>query len=151
VIAGDGPARWDLERQVAALGLTAHVMFTGWVAAQAVWTLLNTATVVVMPSREEGYGMTAIEAAVMGRPVVGAAVGGLPEALAYGEHGHLVPPDDTSALASAVEWLIEHPDRARALGARGRANVMNRTPDTLLDAYDTLYAAVASGASPAGA
>src|SRR5690606_22637136 len=112
-----------------------------WVAPDGVWPLMNAATLVVIPSREEGFGMTALEAAVMARPVVAAAVGGLPEALAHGAHGLLVPPERVDALADAISTLLEHPDRARALGEHARLHTQDRfDPAVVADAYESLYA-----------
>lgn len=68
IIASDGPARPDLELQTAKLGLTQVVDFTGWVEFAKIPALLNSATVVLIPSRViEGFGLVAMEAAMMGR------------------------------------------------------------------------------------
>jgi glycogen(starch) synthase len=79
VIGGDRPARPPLERQAAGLRLTHSVDFIGWVAPDKVPELMNTATVVIMPSRWEGLPNVALQAAVMARPVVATRVGGLPK------------------------------------------------------------------------
>ena len=145
VIAGDGPARPDLERQAAALGLAERVSFVGWVVPERVPALLNTATVVVMPSRREGFGLVALEAALMARPVVATRVGGLPEVVAHDQTGLLVAPDDSHALAEAIAWLLAHPERAAEIGqvARRRAlEIFNW--ERCVDAYDALYRKVAT-------
>ena len=140
VIAGDGPARPELERQAAALGLADRVAFIGWVAPAQVPALLNTATVVVMPSRSEGFGLVALEAALMARPVVATRVGGLPEVVVHEQTGLLVEPDDFAALAAALASLLAHPAVAARLGraARERAQAVFIW-DRCVDAYDTLY------------
>ena len=73
-----------------------------------------------MPSRIEPFGLVALEAAQLGRPVVASAVDGLPEVVVHGETGLLVPPDDPAALARAIAVLLDDPLRARALGAAAR-------------------------------
>src|SRR5206468_1041812 len=79
VIAGDGPARSTLEAQVASLKIRNTVEFTGWIAPDQVPDLINTATMVLMPSRREGLPLVGIEAALMRRPLIATRVGGLPE------------------------------------------------------------------------
>ena len=140
VIAGDGPERSALEQQAAELGLGHRVEFTGWIAPAAVPALINTATLVVMPSRREALPLVALEAASMARPVVATRVGGLPEVVAHEQTGLLVAPEDSDALAEAIAFLLEHPETARRMGqaARRRAEeVFSWT--RCVDAYETLY------------
>ncbi|HEY7221489.1 MAG TPA: glycosyltransferase family 4 protein, partial [Candidatus Binatia bacterium] len=99
VIAGDGPARSFLENQATELGLQHCVEFVGWVTPERVPELINTATVVIMPSRNEGLGSVALEAALMARPIVAARVGGLPEIVLHRKTGLLVDDGDQEALA----------------------------------------------------
>jgi len=147
-IAGDGPARPALKRQAAELGLVGRVRFLGWVDPEGVPALLNTATMVIMPSRwEEPFGLVALQAAQMGRPVVATRVGGLPEVVMHGQTGLLVDKEDPTALAAAIASLLSDPPAARWIGeaARHRArNVFNW--ERHVDAYDALYRAlVAAG------
>jgi len=146
VIAGDGPARPELERQAAALGLAERVSFVGWVVPERVPALLNTATVVVMPSRwEEAFGLVALEAALMARPVVATRVGGLPEVVAHGQTGLLVEKDDPQALAEAIAWLLAHPDQAAEMGQAARRRALEIFSwERCVDAYDALYRKVAT-------
>jgi glycosyltransferase involved in cell wall biosynthesis len=140
-IASDGPARPLLERQVAELGLTDRVEFLGWIALEEMPALLNSATIVLMPSRMvEGFGLVALDAALMARPVVATRVGALPEVIADGQYGLLVERDDSSGLAEAIEYLLERPELAAKMGeaARSRARELfswNRH----VDAFDALY------------
>jgi starch synthase len=76
--------------------------------------------VFVNPSRAESFGVAALEAAASGVPVVASHVGGLPEVVADGETGLLVPPEDPAALAAALAGLIRDPSRRRALGRSAR-------------------------------
>jgi starch synthase len=69
--------------------------------------------------------MVALEAMERGRAVVASAVGGLPEIVADGETGLLVPPGDAGALADAVIELAGDPERARAMGAAGRRRALD--------------------------
>ncbi len=122
-LAGDGPERLALEELARQLGVRDAVDFVGWVHPEQVAALMATATLVLMPSRWEGLPLVALEAQAAGRPVVASRVGGLPEGVADGETGRLVPPDSPAALADAVLALLATPTAlARmARAARDRA------------------------------
>ena len=144
VIAGNGAIREQLERQAADHGLSHAVDFVGWVAPDRVPGLLNDATVVMIPSRSEGFGLVALEAALMARPVVATRVGGLPEVVTHDETGLLVESDDAMALARATSFLLEHRELAVQIGlaARDRARTSFGW-ERHVDAYDTLYRTLA--------
>ena len=140
VVAGDGPERVKLERQAAELGLEHLVSFRGWVAPDQVPQLMNTATLVVVPSRWEGLPGVAIQAGQMARPVVGARIWGLPEVVVHGESGLLIEPEDSEGLAAAIAALLDHPEQATRMGECGRRRVEDLFGwDRYLDAYDALY------------
>jgi alpha-maltose-1-phosphate synthase len=82
--------------------------------------LLTHATVFACPSVYEPLGIVNLEAMACGTAVVGSRTGGIPEVVADGETGLLVPPGDTEALASALNALLRDPARAAAMGEAGR-------------------------------
>ncbi|SOC47149.1 hypothetical protein SAMN05660748_0649 [Blastococcus aggregatus] len=84
------------------------------------------ADVVLVPSRVESFGLVAVEALLLGRPVVAARTGGLLEVIRDGETGLLVDADDPRALAGAVLRLLRDPQLATALGTAGRADAEAR-------------------------
>jgi D-inositol-3-phosphate glycosyltransferase len=93
----------------------------------------------VLSSDTEGMPGAVLEAMSMGLPVVATAVGGTPEILEDGLTGRLVPPRDPIALAAAITAVLDAPDR-RAMGARGRATVVERySPNRVVQETDTLY------------
>jgi glycogen(starch) synthase len=140
VVAGDGPERPALEQQVRKLGIKHAVDFPGWVAPGKVPELINTSMMVVMPSRWEGLPQVAMEAALMARPVVAARVYGLPEIVVHGQTGLLVGPEDSSALADAIEFLVTHPEQAAQMGQTARERVKKEFSwEHFVDAYDELY------------
>jgi glycogen(starch) synthase len=140
VIAGDGLTRAELEQQAARQRISEAVDFIGWVAPRAVPALLNTATLVILPSQTEGLPLVALEAALMARPVVATRVGGVPEAVVQGQTGLLIEPDDDQALAEAMAWLLDHPEPARQMGqaARRRAQQVFGW-ERYVEAHDALY------------
>lgn len=136
VLAGEGALRAELERRVKGWE---GVCFLGAVTREAVPATLNRATLVMMPSRVEGFGLTALEAAWMARPVVAAAVGGLPEVVLDGVTGLLVPPEDPRALAGAVGSLLRDPRRLEALGLEARRRVGRFGWEEYVQRYLDLY------------
>jgi glycosyltransferase involved in cell wall biosynthesis len=140
IVAGDGPGREDLRRQAAALALEGSVDFTGFIAPRDTAALINAATAVIVPSRKESLGRVAVEAGLMARPVVAAAVGGLREAVVHGVNGLLVAPDDSEALCGAVLQLLARPEAADAMGAAGRIRAREMFSWTdCVDDYDARY------------
>ncbi len=140
IVAGDGPERGALQQQSEQLGLAQAVDFSGWVAPDQVPEVIGSATMLIMPSRWEGLPNTALQAAMMGRPVVGARVGGLPEIVDHQQTGLLVEPEDADALAKAIVSLLKSPQRLIQLGQAARAKVQKEFGwGHYVEAYDALY------------
>ncbi len=134
VVVGDGPLR-DLLPEAA-----------GFIPPTEVGPYYEAAAVVVVPSRREGYGMTAREAMAYGRPVVATAVGGLVDAIEDGVTGLLVPPADVQALRAALERLLGDAELRARLGAAARRQVEERFSSDdevrgLIRAYEDVIAA----------
>jgi starch synthase len=96
------------------------VWLTGMLPKREVIQLLTHATVFACPSLYEPLGIVNLEAMACGTAVAASRVGGIPEVVADGETGLLVPPDDPAALAAALNTLIRDQGLAAAMGARGR-------------------------------
>jgi glycosyltransferase involved in cell wall biosynthesis len=125
LLVGEGPERAPLERRAEALGVADRLQVTGIVAD--VTACLTAADVVAAPSRNEGMGRVLVEAMALGVPVVGAAVGGIPDVIVDGECGRLVPTEDPAALARALVELGRDESLRRKLGeaAVGRAEAFS--------------------------
>jgi glycosyltransferase involved in cell wall biosynthesis len=118
-IAGDGPARAELER-----GAPANVRFHGRLAKADLHDLVRGAAVAAVPSRwHENQPMAVLEAFACGVPVVATELGGLPELVDAGVDGEIVPAGDPAALAAALGGFLADPERAFAMGRAGRAKV----------------------------
>ncbi|MCK9926807.1 glycogen synthase [Frankia sp. Mgl5] len=96
------------------------VWLSGMLAKPEVIQILSHATVFVCPSVYEPLGIVNLEAMACGTAVVASRVGGIPEVVASGETGLLVPPDDPVALAAAINEVLADPGRAAAMGRAGR-------------------------------
>ena len=137
-IAGEGPERPVLEAQAQRSGLGGRVRFLG--GRDDVPDLLEACDAFVLPSRQEGLGVAALEAMARGRAVVASAVGGLAELVHDEETGLLVPPDDAPALAGALARLVADPALAERLGAAGARRVeASFRPDAMVTSYEALY------------
>ena len=140
LMAGDGPARFELEQQAIELGIRDRVDFLGWIGPGDVPSLINSATMVLMPSRQESLPLVALEAALMARPVVATRIGGLPEVVADEQTGLLVSADDPQGLADAVSFLLRRRELAFDLGQAARIRVQQEFSwRSHVDAYDILY------------
>jgi glycosyltransferase involved in cell wall biosynthesis len=122
IVVGEGKDREELETTAEALGIRGNVHFTGF--AQDVRGLMSACDVIVVPStRGEGFGLAAVEAMALERPVVAAAQGGLNEIVIPGETGFLTTPGDPKGIADALCELLADPAKARSMAAKGRARV----------------------------
>ena len=116
-VLGEGPERAALTALAHELGVGGALLLPGRVGDVA--AVLRSAEVVVHPARWEGFGLALLEAMLCERPVVASRVSSIPEIVADGETGVLVPPDDVDALAGAVGRLLDDPALASRLGASG--------------------------------
>lgn len=101
-----------------------RVTFGGYL--HPTWSALAEAAVVLVPSRTEPFGNTAVEAQLAQRPVVVSAVQGLTEIVTDGQTGLLVPPEDPVALADAVERLLDDPALSGRMASAARADAIDR-------------------------
>ncbi len=113
-----------IEQLVRRLNLATVVTFTGRLAESAFVREYARATVAVVPSVYEGFGLPAGEAMACAVPVISTSGGALPAVV--GDAGVLVPPGDAPALARALTDLLEHPEHARRLGLAGYARVQGQ-------------------------
>jgi glycosyltransferase involved in cell wall biosynthesis len=111
----------------------------------------SAADVIAVPSQQENFPLTVLEALACGVPVVGSAVGGISEIVRDGVTGLLVPPDDVSALATALDELLQSPARRAQLAATSRRLAMEEySLDVQARRYADLYAQVLRAGRTAG-
>lgn len=115
-LVGTGPLRDDLEAEVAELGIGDAVTFHGFV--EDIQDAYEMADVFCRPSYSEGLPLTVLEAMASGVPPVVSDIAGVPEVVDDRETGRLLPPGDVDAIASALEWTLDDPDRLAAMGER---------------------------------
>ena len=121
VLAGEGRLAPDLRRQAEELGIGRETFFTG--RCTHVAELLSISDVCVLSSKAEGFSNSILEYMAAGRPVVVTDVGGAREAVTEGETGYLVAAGDDETMAARIVSLLKEPERARAMGERGRQTI----------------------------
>ena len=152
IIVGEGPHRTELEKQVAGLCLANSVTFTGSVRPEEVPAIINRATLIIIPSRVEGFPMRALEAGQMARPVIASSAGGLAEAIIHKETGLIVECENSSAIADAIAFLLDHPDTAVSMGEAARSRVLKEfSLKSCADSYSGLYRRLVRSATNAQA
>ena len=134
LLAGRGEREGALRQQAAGLQ---HVQFLGW--REDMPRLWASVDVAVLASVEEGLGSTLIDAQCAGLPVVATTAGGIPEVVAHGTSGLLVPPGDPIALANALQQMLtDQPLRVR-LGAVARTKAQDFLAPLMVQRYLDLY------------
>jgi glycosyltransferase involved in cell wall biosynthesis len=124
VLVGDGALREELEVEAEALGLGQAVIFTGWRHDLA--SVYADLDAVVISSHNEGTPASLIEAMATGCPVVSTRVGGVPDLIADGETGRLVPPGEREALAAALLELFREQERTARMAELAQRQVLER-------------------------
>ena len=129
----------DLKQRIEAAGLTSRIVITGELAIEEVQRWYKRLTIYAFTSRNEGFGLTLIEAMAVGAALVASRAGAAELVVEDGITGALTPPGDVDALVAALEPLMRDPAAAAAMGVRARARVVDKFS---LDAEAAAIAAV---------
>ena len=123
-IAGDGPELDRLQSMAEKLGISGKVEWLGEVTNSEVARFYQELDVVVVPSLEESFGVTAVEGSACGRPIIASRVGGLPEVVLDGKTGIMVKSQNVDSLVAAMEYMLENPQERVRMGLAGREFVL---------------------------
>jgi glycosyltransferase involved in cell wall biosynthesis len=135
---GDGPELRRLQAMAEASGISHAVSFLGH--REDVAARLDSADLLVLPSRSEAFPNALLEGMAAGLPVVATAVGGVLEVVRADQTGLLVPPDNAPALTAAICQLMGNPQLAGRLGTAAQADVAARYSfGRMVAAFDSLY------------
>ena len=141
IIFGEGYLGNQLRAQAATLGLGDVAQFAGF--RDDLDSFVSCFDIFAHPALAEGLGVAALKAAAAAVPVVGFAAGGLVEAVADGETGLLVPPEDVDGLRNAIEKLIDDVQLRRRLGRAGRERMQKEfSIDTMARKHIDLYESI---------
>ena len=122
LLVGEGPDRLPVQQQVKDLHLSDHVLFLG--EQDYMEELLSCADLFILPSEQESFGLVALEAQSFGVPVIGTNMGGLPEVVAHGETGFLLPIGDIEGMAAKALELFESPAQYASFQKQARDRVL---------------------------
>ena len=126
VLAGDGPLRQPLEELAASLGIRDRTSFLGTKGAADIAALMRGCELLVLPSREEPFGIVLIEAMACKTPIVASEIGGIPEIIEHERTGILVEPENPYALTEALRTVLANEDLRRRLAENGYRRAMER-------------------------
>jgi mannosyltransferase len=116
----------ELRKRIAAAGLQSRIVITGELEIEVVRRWYQRLTIYAFTSRNEGFGLTLIEAMSVGAALVASRAGAAELVVEDGVTGVLTPPGDVDALVAALEPLMRDPAAAVAMGERARARVLER-------------------------
>jgi phosphatidyl-myo-inositol dimannoside synthase len=151
VVAGTGEDQAFLQRLAGDVGVQDKVIFVGPVVDGEQAAYYAACDVFIMPNRQigpdvEGFGIVFLEASAAGKPVIGGCSGGTGEAIRDGVTGIRVDGENVEAIAAAVIEILADPDKARAMGERGKQWVESAfTWESIVDRTRQLAVAVARG------
>lgn len=123
LIVGDGSQLADLQNLAQQLRINDAITWMGSLPWEESMGCLGLMDVVAVPSRFEGFGLTAVEAMACGKPVVASRVDGLAEVIRDGVTGYLLPVEDVSALAAALTGLLKNEELRQTIGKAARRQV----------------------------
>ena len=124
IIAGTGPLEEKLKETAMQKGLDKTVVFTGFI--KDVERIYNIIDVNMITSKSEAQCLALVEGMSLGKPMIGTAVGGVPELIIPGETGLLVPPAQSQALAEAILELGDNAELRNAMGRKAREMMLER-------------------------
>jgi glycosyltransferase involved in cell wall biosynthesis len=134
-IVGQGPEGEELRRLHAELGLGEAAVLLGDVSRAELAEEYVNADCFCLPSVQEGFGIVFLEAMIAALPIVACRAAAVPEVVLDGRTGVLAPPRDPAGLAAALESVLTRPERAREMGAAGRARVVEFTPERVAERF----------------
>ena len=144
LLVGDGPDQGQARQVAHDLGIADKVLFLG--ERDALPELLAPADVFVLSSRQESFGLSALEAMSCGTPVVATDSGGVHEVVDHDETGLLTPLEDLEGFARHLAALLFDRDRARAMGAAAREVAVARfRREAVVQRYVDLYRRTLAG------
>ncbi|MEE9165127.1 MAG: glycosyltransferase, partial [Nitrospinota bacterium] len=138
ILIGDGPERLFVQQLVKDLKLTGDVHFLG--EQDYIEPLFFCADLFLLPSEQESFGLTALEAMACGVPVIGTEIGGLPEVISHGETGYLFPIGDTSNMAKEAVKLLNNTETHELFRRQSRKRATQYfNADKIITQYEEFY------------
>jgi N-acetyl-alpha-D-glucosaminyl L-malate synthase BshA len=148
VLVGDGPERPAAAEEARALGITDRVVFLG--KQDSVAEIMACADLMLLPSKNESFGLVALEAMASGVPVIASDAGGLPEVVDNGETGFLAPVGDVEAMASGAIEILRDDETWRRFSRQARQSATERYGvNSIIPQYERYYERIVNGGGAA--
>lgn len=139
IVVGDGSLRSAMEQQAVDLGCNDHITWAGRQPQEELDKWYSQMDIVLMPSRSEGFGLTAIEAMSNGCVVVASNIGGLPEVVRNGVCGLLHRSEDVTDMAEKISLLINDKDTCNRLQAQSLCEVRKYSFERYAEIINDIY------------
>lgn len=134
-----------LQRLITELGLTSNVIFTGF-RTDVPQVMAASDMIVHSATLPEGFGRAPAEGLAAGKPVIVTDAGGVLDIIKEGVNGLVVPRKDSKAMAEAILWVLNHPEKAQQMAAAGRQHVIdNFNIEVYVEAVQKVYECVLNG------
>lgn len=142
-IIGSGEEENNLKKLAEELNITDNVVFLGRLPHKEVMQYMSRASMMVLPSWLEGFGIVYIEAMAHGKPVIAVRGEGIEDVIVDGENGFLVEPKDVDDVVKVLSFILDNPDKAKKVGTKAKEIVMNnftwlRNAEKTIGIYDNL-------------
>jgi glycosyltransferase involved in cell wall biosynthesis len=144
-VAGSGADRAALEALARELGIVDRVRLLGALMPEQVDEQMGRCLFYVCPSRNEGFGLSVLEAMAAGKAVIASRTGGVPEVVQENKTALLVPPGEPMALAKAMERLLIEPSIREQLAKAGKTRARQFNWQAISGQYCELYDHVSAG------
>jgi len=139
LIVGDGGERQMLETLAARLKLTASISFQGQVPHDTIPQYMAAGDIFILPSLSEGFPLTSLEAMASGLPIIATEVRGMPEIIAEGENGFLVPPRKPRKLAEKILLLLNNSELREKMARNNREKARQYSWENVAKKLDEVY------------
>jgi len=144
IFIGTGDMLEQLKREAYELGVQENTIFTGFIEDNLRNAILKVSDICVFPSIYEPFGIVALEAMALEKPVIASNTGGFSEIIESGRDGILFKPRDVSELSQKIIFLLENPDYAKELGRNAKEKVekiytWDKIAEKTLEVYNRVY------------
>jgi glycosyltransferase involved in cell wall biosynthesis len=137
-VGGDGETE-KLVKLIEKYEIQHLVKFEGWVSGEQRRDLLITCDVHILPSYNETFGMSNLEAMSYGMPIISTTVGGIPEVVSNNKNGFLIEPGDKKKMMEFITYFIEYPEEIERMGRKSMENAKRFYPENVIPQLNSIY------------
>jgi len=139
-VAGDGPFKEELQKMIESLNLKDRFFLLGY--RNDIPSFLRNLDLFVLPSHEEGFGISVIEALNEGISIIATKVGGIPEIIQDGVEGILVEKENSEELANAIEKILKDEKLRKNMSVKGKESAKKYSCDKMIGQMQQIYEAL---------